>query len=138
MKPIYLVCGVPGSGKSWVCEQLGDKYNYLSHDSFIGMPKHAYQNALIKLARSSDKPVLGDVPFMISILIENLKASNATVIPYFVIENPLTTRTRYEAREGKPIPPQHLTRIATVKQRAIQYRAPKGTSTEVLALLLKA
>jgi hypothetical protein len=138
MQPIYLICGVPGSGKSWCINQLKSKFEVLEHDTFIGyLPKDAYCRALIKLAKIADKPILGDCPFMISVLIEALIAKGADVRPYFIIELPHIVKSRYESRELKTIPKQHITRIATVVERAAQYKAPKGTSKEVLEMLKK-
>lgn len=135
---IYMVCGVPGSGKSWVCSKLTHKFRYIAHDDFIPYGKDArkeYEKALLAEAKIPGKPVLGDAPFMVSIIINNLRAKGARVKPYFVIESAPITKMRYEEREGKPIPKQHLTRIATMKERAAQYMAPSGSSKEILEML---
>ena len=129
---IVLICGTPGSGKTWICNQLKDKYFYIPHDDYIGKD---YGWALIKKSRSIDKPILGEAPFQISELIRRLQNSGATVKPYFIIEDSETTKTRYEDREKKPIPQGHLTRIETLKKRAKEYRAPYGTSSEILEML---
>lgn len=47
----------------------------------------------------------------------------------------MMTRARYEAREGKPIPKGHLTRIQTYLDRADELGAFMGTSEQVLTHL---
>lgn len=134
MKTIYLVCAVPGSGKTWVCERAAHRFTYVPHDSY---PVASYGSALMQSARTSDKPILAEAPFRISVLIEELKSRGAIVKPYFIIESPNTVKSRYEGREHKPIPKQHLTRINTVIARVSQYNAPSGNSAEVLKMLLE-
>lgn len=138
---IWLVCGVPGSGKTWVCEQLQDRFHYVAHDQYIApkalkeSPIGRHKAALIKAALKEVKPIIGEVPFMMSIMINELRAAGMTVHPVFVLENEGTVRTRYEKREKKPIPKQHITRIKTVGLRAKEYGFFSGTSEEVLRYL---
>lgn len=129
---IYLVVGVPCSGKSWVCEQLGELYAYVRHDDFIG---GNYVNEIIGEARQSTKPVLCETPFSMSQIMEPLQSAGFDVEPVFIIEDPKTLRERYQAREGKEIPKGHLTRQETYKYRAVELGASGGTSAEVLAYL---
>lgn len=132
MQTIYLICGVPGSGKTWVCNQLTDKFTYIANDDFIGSDpiKEAY-----RASRSSEKPVLFDCPFGERLVRDNLINKGCQVIPVFVIEDPQTTKKRYESREGKPFPSQHLTRSMSIGARAEQWRAKSGTSEEILQYL---
>ena len=54
MKTVYLVVGVPASGKSWVCEQLKDKFEYVHHDGFIYLKQPgAYLNAIFETAKTA-------------------------------------------------------------------------------------
>ncbi len=52
---IYLVCGVPGSGKTWVCKQLTDKFQYVAHDDY---PVAQYSSALYKEAQNATKSLI--------------------------------------------------------------------------------
>jgi hypothetical protein len=129
-QPIYLVVGAPGSGKTWLCRQLKDKFTYIPHDENI-IPKQ-HLDKTIAAASWSDKPILIDTPFSVTQIVEPLKRLGLKITPVFVIETPRLTRERYENREGKPIPKGHLTRIETYKKRALELGAFKGTSTQVL------
>ena len=125
---IYLIVGAPGSGKTWVCSQLKDQFDYLPHDDFPN-PK-AYIAAIKRLASFSTKNILIETPFSVSQFMETLP-----VIPMFVIETPAITKSRYETREKKPIPQGHLTRINTYIDRAQELQAFSGTSEQVLERL---
>jgi len=133
MNRIYLVVGAPGSGKTWVCKQLEDKYEYLPHDDFTN-DSH-YVGSIIRLSRMTDKPILIETPFSISQIVNPLEKHGFTVTPVFILESPVVTASRYLNREGREIPKGHLTRIETYKQRAQEYRAFHGTSEAVLSHL---
>jgi hypothetical protein len=140
MQPIYLVCGVPGSGKTWVCERVLDHYHWVPQDQYITKdraisPIELHKKALIQAARTEVKPIIGEVPFMISIMIGELRGLGHDVRPVFVIEPPWLVKRRYEAREKKTIPQMHLTRVATVRQRANALSLFSGKSEDVLAYL---
>ena len=49
-----------------------------------------------------------------------------------IVEAPEVVQYRYEHREGKPIPKQHLSRIKTIEERIKQYKGFRGTSKEVM------
>lgn len=132
MQKIYLLCGVPGSGKSWVCEQLQEKFEYIANDDYIGKD---YIKELFLRARRSEKPVLADCPFAERKVREELENLKLTVVPYFIVESPQVVKKRYEARDLKPVPSNVVTRSMTIKNRADEWRAPHGTSSEVLELL---
>ncbi len=129
-QPIYLIVGTPGSGKTWVMDQLKDKFDILRHDDY-GEFKY-YAKAIYQLQSVADKPILIETPFSVSQFMAALE-----VTPVFIIESDEVTRTRYETREGKPIPKGHLTRIQTYIDRAEELNAFSGTSAEVLAHLQK-
>lgn len=128
VQKVYLVCGVPGSGKTWACEQLKDKFTYVPNDEHIGGD---HLKEVYRAARSSEKPVLADCPFAERIVRETLTNQGLYVIPVFVVEDPQLIKKRYEAREGKPIPTSHLTRALNMQKRAEDWRAFFGTSEEV-------
>lgn len=147
-QPIYLVCGVSGSGKSWACRQVADEFNYIPHDRCWSHPTakptddldpkwgppgsvstHLYN--LIVASRSSDKPVLTECPFNERNLREQLEANELEVIPIFVIEDPHIIAERYQSREGKPIPKSAFSRAFSIGGRARDWGCFYGTSKQV-------
>jgi adenylate kinase family enzyme len=136
----YLVCGVPASGKSYACEQLTEKFEYVHHDGFIYLKQPgAYVKAVIEKARTATKPLLIEAPFSISQTKEPLEAAGIRVIPVFIIENSSVLTARYEKREGKEKArrylPGHLSRQETFLKRALDWGSFRGTSSEVLEYL---
>lgn len=127
-KSSYLIVGAPGSGKTWIGNQLKDQFDYLPHDDYPN-PK-VYISAIKRLMQFNTKPILIETPFSVSVYTEAL-----TVTPVFIIETPEVTKQRYESRENKPIPQGHLSRIETYRQRAAELNAFSGTSEEVLKYL---
>lgn len=132
MKKVYLVCGVPGSGKSWVCEQLLNRFDYVRHDDYI---QGDYTKGIVYAAKRAEKPVLGDCPFGERVLVQELEKHGLEVTPLFIVEDPQLIKKRYEARDKKPFPPQHLTRAISIKNRAREWQAFSGKPEEVLAYL---
>lgn len=132
---IYLVVGTPGSGKSWVCNQLKNKFTYIEHDSYAKAEPGAYVRDAAEMASIIDRPVLIETPFSVSQILEPLVAKGYIVYPVFIIETEEITSERYKAREGKEIPKGHLTRIKTYMERVKLYQAFSGTSEEVLKYL---
>lgn len=135
MKQIYMVIGCPGSGKSWVCEQLRDRYHYVSHDDYLDM---SYLSAIVRESATAKKPLLVETPFSISQLKDPLEKKGYSVTPVFIQESGDVIRIRYLKREGKPIPPGHLSRQQTYAERARLWYSFVGTSEEVLAYLKNA
>jgi dephospho-CoA kinase len=133
MQPIYLICGVPGSGKSWVCEQLQDKYHYVRHDDHHD--KHTLISEVRHHATSAQKPILVDCPFAERELKEKLLQYGISVTPLFVIEPPDVVKRRYEAREKKPVAKNVMTRAVTIQDRAKEWNAIAGNSNEILKYL---
>lgn len=135
METVYLVVGTPGSGKTWVCEQLEDKFNYCPHDDYLD-GEDMYIDAIVALTAMGMGPVLGEAPFSVSKFKSRLEGEfGFKLVIVFIIEDPKVVAERYYRREGKEIPKGHLTRINTYKQRAIEYGAFLGTSQEVLSHL---
>lgn len=130
---IYLVIGTPGSGKSWVCNQLKDKFEYIPHDSYPKLME--YLNLAKSLADNGADPVLIETPFSVSMILGPLDKAGYDVTPVFILEDEETVSNRYEARENRPIPEGHLTRIQTYRERAHELQAFSGTSEEVLNYL---
>lgn len=132
MISVYMVIGCPGSGKSWICDQLKNDFNYIHHDLFIGMTGPAYVRAILKASNESDKPLLIEAPFSISQIKVPLEQANLNVIPIIIKESPLVISRRYQNREKKPIPKGHLTRQNTYAARAIEWGCFTGTTDEIL------
>lgn len=129
---IYILVGTPGSGKTWVSDQLKDKFRCMPHDIHGLDGAENYVNTLAKAAIDSDRPILAETPFSLSQIQEPLEIAGFAVRPVFIIESREVTKERYEKREGKPIPSGHLTRIATYLERAKAQNAKHGTSEEIL------
>ena len=132
---IYLVVGTPGSGKTWVCDQLKDQFTHVPHDEYMKAKGNAYIDAGMSKALMSNKPILMETPFSVSKIVEPIQAKGFQIIPVFIIEDYGTTAKRYKAREGRDIPEGHLTRIDTYRERAEELRAFSGTAEQVLAYL---
>lgn len=140
---VYLVCGVPGSGKSWVCDQLKG-FVYVSHDAFIG-PKTGLSKAVgtaglvaaVKEATKGKNPVVVDCPFGESELKAKLEAAGCEVEPLFIVETTAVIKERYRSRNGasRELPKASATRAESIKERAKEWGAKCGTSKEVLSML---
>ncbi len=131
MAKIHLLVGVPASGKTWVTDQLKDKYQVIEHDLYKLKPE--YVSALLRAAASNtQKPILANTPFGMSEIQSALTSKGHKVEPIYILEDPKTLQTRYKARQGTDIPKGHLTRQETYRQRADETKAFKGTSADVL------
>jgi hypothetical protein len=128
---IYLLVGVPGSGKTWVCNQLKHLYTHIAHDDY---QKGGYIEAILEAIPSS-KPLLIETPFSMSKVFGPLIDKGLAVECVFMLERHSVLKARYMAREGKEIPKGHLTRQDTYKQRAEASEAFYGSSEEVLEYL---
>lgn len=137
MNKVILVVGVPGSGKSWVCDKLTDKYEYVRNDDHIGGSNQAskYVRAILDATKASPKAVLAEAPFSISEIKEPLERNGIEVTCVFILEDQNILRGRYMERDGKEIPKGHLSRQVTYAKRAQEYRSYYGTSEQVLTHL---
>lgn len=131
MKPILLICGVSGAGKTWVCKQLVGKFNYIPRDEHF----KDHEEALHVAAHNSDRALITECPFGERPLRENLECRGHIIIPFFVIESPAIVAQRYYMREGKPVQKSALTRAESIIERALEWDAPHGKSEEMLRLL---
>lgn len=128
--PVYLLVGVPASGKTWVAKQLLDRFELVANDDYIGKD---YVGAILKASRREEgKPVLAEAPFSVSQVVDPLKAAGRKVIPVFILETEQKLTARYFEREGGQIPQGHITRQGTYEVRAKAMDAFSGTSAEVL------
>lgn len=127
---IHLLCGVPGSGKTWVATQLS-KFNWVPHDDH---DVDKYHNEIIREAKRSDKPILAEAPFRISTLIGQLKNAGFKVKTYYVTAPEKVVRDRYQKRSKKPFPKQHATNLRRYDSKKWDVR---GTSTQIFDELKK-
>lgn len=134
---VFLLVGVPGSGKSWVSNQLHQKYEYIPNDHYLGHPNQqaAYLAAIVAASKRAIKPLLIEAPFSVSQIQEPLEKHGLKIIPVVISEKPEVVSQRYLEREKKAIPQGHLTRMRTYEERAKERGWFKGTSQEVLAHL---
>lgn len=140
MKQIYMVIGCPGSGKSWVCNQLRELYDYMPHDDYILGEKSTalYIDAIKAMHRRALKPLLIETPFSISQIKDPLEKQGFRIVPVFIQEHPDVIRTRYRERGSGDLPYGHLSRQATYAERAKLWQSFVGTSAQVLAYLKNA
>jgi hypothetical protein len=108
------LCGVPGSGKTWIATKLRDKFMYIPHDEY---PVGSYYEAIGIAATMSSRPILAEAPFRISILIQQPHKLGLTVITHYLRLSPNVIISRYEARDRKPFPKQHLTNLVKYNKR---------------------
>jgi len=134
-QPVYLVIGCPGAGKSWVCEQLRELYDYVRHDDYMD---GGYVDAIIRQHAIAAKPLLIETPFSVSQIKEPLEKKGLQVVPVFILEAPEVVSARYLKREGVIIPTGHLTRQLTYRQRAKDWHAFHGTAEQILEFLRNA
>lgn len=136
MKKIYLLAGVPASGKTWICEQLKDTFDHVSHDDYIG--KHhdtRYVSAIVRMQDLATKPILIETPFSISKILDPLTSFGYDIEVVFVIEEPTMLEQRYIERGGLAYSKGNFTRQETYMARAKEWDCFFGTSNEVFEYL---
>lgn len=136
MQEIHLIVGVPGSGKTWVINQL-DKDPTLE-ECYLPVPhdNHSveeYHKVLIDCAKRGEWPVIAECPFRASVLVEQLEKAGCIVNIYYLIEDLDETIARYELRDRKAYPKMHITNFFKYSQRS-----PRYTQIELLKALKKA
>lgn len=133
VKTVYILVGVPSSGKTWVSSQLAHVANVIEHDDF--REPGSYLRALLTTwnkGKSDSRSIIANTPFGLSELMRSLHENGVKVEPVFVIENEQVLKDRYLEREGKSIASGHLTRQHTYRRRATELGSFVGTSNEVL------
>jgi len=128
MKPkIYVLVGVPASGKSWVCSQLREQYHHLAHDEYA---RDAYVAAL-KSAAQGNRPILAEAPFNAADLVAKLRMS-AIPTEQILVTAPLNTITaRYYERNGKDYPANFRTNHGRYEADSSRFWF-SGTSSQVV------
>ncbi len=82
MQTVYLLCGVSGVGKTWICEQVKDYFEWIPQDDHFD----DQVDVTLRAAKSGVKPVLTECPFGERITREQLERKGAKVIPVFVVQ----------------------------------------------------
>jgi gluconate kinase len=122
---VYLLCGVPGSGKTWVAQQLNN-FVWVPHDKY---KVDEYHEKILDEAQKTDKPILAEAPFRISVLVDQLREAGQEVKTYYITAPQQIIRQRYESRMKKPFPKQHQTNLKRYDERKWDFA---GTSGEIL------
>jgi gluconate kinase len=130
---IYLLCGVPGSGKSWVANQLLNKFEYVAHDEYIFRDK-CFKDIRLCKEMGTDHLLL-DCPFDERAFRTELEGQGYDVIPIFIVEAPEVISERYFARVGKRPSKSIITRAKTIMNKVNEWDAFYGTSDEVFKYL---
>lgn len=125
---LYIVAGCPASGKSWVCEQLMDKFSYVSYDN-VNKNYHVYE-----LLKNNSKPLLYDPTIKVSTFTKRYgHLFNIRLI--VIVEDKTTIDQRMTARGGK------VTNTIERRIKRMNNLSKKcefsGTSSEVLEYLKK-
>lgn len=128
---IILLCGVPGSGKTWVLQRLAKKFATVQNDEYIAHTR-AHLAGVVAHVAAGDRPVLVDCPFGEREFKAMLEGHGLEVYPFFVVEPVDVVAQRYMTREGKPASQATLTRATTIADRAREWGAPAGTADEIL------
>lgn len=130
---LFLICGSPGSGKTWVCTRAATfGFNYVPHDDHINGD---LIGALKEAAEENSKPLLTECPFGERQLKADLEAAGFEVKPIFVFEPLSVVSQRYKSRTGKELTQAMKTRAVTIKKRIDEWEAPHGSSEQVLQYL---
>lgn len=128
IKPkLYMLAACSGSGKSWVCKQLTDLYDYVSYDD------NRKKTHLDLLLQPSTKPKLYDPPIKISTFFKR-HSHQFDIHAVFILETDEVVRSRIESRGGQWT--EHIAkRNAAMQKRFAKYGSFAGTSQEVLDYL---
>ncbi len=135
MQTVYLIVGVPASGKSTILSQC-DSFERLEHDAFIGHPPGSYVKAIKRLVAYATKSVLVETPFSISQISEPLAKAGIIVKPLVIVESSETLHKRWDERStAAKVRAGHLSRQCTFEERARSHAWPMGTASQMLAYL---
>jgi guanylate kinase len=128
IKPkLYMLAACSGSGKSWVCKQLTDLYDYVSYDD------NRKKDHLDLLLLPSAKPKLYDPPIKISTFFKR-HSDKFEIHAVFILEEDEVVKQRIAMRGGEWT--EHISkRNATMRKRFEKYGEFAGTSQEVLDYL---
>jgi len=129
-KKVYVIAGIAGSGKSWVCSRLESdpRFHYISYDK----SKNSDHMRLIGDA-SDSKYVLYDLSVKISTFIKNY-SHKFDIHLVCILGDFITVKNQLKNRGGK-ITASTYKRWNIIKKRAEQYAEFIGSSRDVLAYM---
>lgn len=126
-KPIiFLVFGVSGSGKSWVCKQLQDKFEYVSYDE---VPKKDQ----LQMMLNANKPILHDRSIKTSTFIKR-NSDKFDIRVVCILGDFIRVKEQLKNRGGK-ITKSLYKRWKIMHRRADKYAEFVGDSDEVYRYL---
>ena len=128
-REVHLLVGVPGSGKSWVAERVGDGFEHIAHDEHAARD---YARVLAERARAGGKPILAEAPFRVGVLQAMLTAHRVPVKSYYLDVDQETAKRQYEARTGKAFPEQHARNLERYAMRDWDHRGSADAMLEKL------
>lgn len=133
MSPVYLLIGVPCSGKTWVADALqkANSWLWVEHDAYH---VEDYWKAVWYAAGAAGTPVIAEAPFRASVLKEQLEKKGVKVVECYITAPEALLEQRYEARKGLAYPKAFRTNLAKYNARYKDLTI-RGTSSEVLQLL---
>lgn len=123
---LFLIAGCPASGKTWICEQLTDKFSYISYDN-INSNYHVYE-----LLKNNSRPLLFDPTVKVSTFIK--RYGHLFNIKLIVIVEDETTINQRIVDRGGTITDTIKNRIKRMSNLSKKSEF-SGTSTEVLDYL---
>jgi len=130
MQPVFLLCGPPGCGKTWISEQIQDRFNFVVHDEH---PIDVYPSALLNASRVSELPILGNAPFRCGVVIQYLRIRKVDCKAIYIVEPYDVVAQRFIKREGREkFSSWHQKNIRHQNKRAETQADFKGTADEVL------
>lgn len=122
---VYIIAGVSGSGKSWICQSLSKYAEYVPYDKLT-------LDKALEIMKNANKPVLYDPTVNISTFIKKTKGMLNTKL-LIVDGDFLTVKQQLIARGGKVTVGlyRRWKRIQSLKKQSIY----SGSSSEVLKFL---
>lgn len=127
-KRVLVIAGASGSGKSWICKQLVDKFYYCEHDR---VDKNNLRSFLYNL---EDTRIVYDPTVQVSSFIK--RNSDIFDIDLIVIqESEDVIKQRLESRGGKLT--EHVKRRIVRMKNLAKNSVFTGTSSEVLSFILQ-
>jgi len=127
---IIVIAGITGSGKSWICNQLRDKFNYIPYD---GIPKEQHLLKILEKSRENNKPVLYD-PFRKGSSFYKRYKDFYDVKFLVIVETAEVIWERLKSR-GSKMTLEEVQELVIKNNRNLKHSTFSGTSIEILNYL---
>jgi len=134
IKPVlYLITGASGVGKSWVCKQLKDHFNYLPFDGI----RNKHHLNILRNPKMHSKPMLYDPTFKSSTFVRRYgsKGTNEFDIHFIVVAGDFITCKAQLINRGGKLTKTFYKRWKAMQARYRTYGEFIGSSSEVLKYL---